>query len=67
MTKNGISTTKKLGSENYQRIKLAAMPRKTFVQYDYRHIDGELFSTVASSLEICRQRKEEWLRTKNGN
>lgn len=67
MTINGVLTTKNLGSENYQTIKLAAMPRKTFVQYDFRHTDGELFSTVASSLEICRKRKDEWLENKKSN
>ena len=34
---------------------------------DYRHEeDGELFSTVAPTLEICRQRRDEWLKNKEG-
>ena len=34
------------------------------VQYDYRHTDGELFSTVAPTLEEARRRRDEWLESK---
>ncbi len=50
------------GSENYEvfttRLRGKRIKR---VQYDYRHTDGELFSTVASSLTECRHRRDEWL------
>jgi hypothetical protein len=34
------------------------------VQYDYRHTDGELFSTVKSTLEACREARDAWLNKK---
>lgn len=50
------------GSENYEifttRLRGKRVKR---VQYDYRTPDGELFSTVASSLTECRHRRDEWL------
>ncbi|WP_349837605.1 MULTISPECIES: DUF3873 family protein, partial [Bacteroides] len=33
---------------------------------DYRHTDGELFSTVAKTLDECRRRRDEWIAKKNG-
>lgn len=40
---------------------------KPINQYDYRHTDGELFSTVAPTLEECRTRRDEWLKKKTVN
>ncbi|CDN30640.1 hypothetical protein BN938_0535 [Mucinivorans hirudinis] len=44
------------------------MPRLSrksrYCQYDYRHTDGELFSTVAPTLEQCRAKRDEWLEKK---
>lgn len=40
-------------------------PRRTSIQYDYRAPSGELFSTVAPTLEICRQRRDAWARKKD--
>lgn len=31
------------------------------VQYDYRTRDGKLFSTIAKTLEICRERRDAWI------
>jgi len=31
------------------------------VQYDYRAMDGTLFSTVAKTLEEARDRKNQWV------
>lgn len=31
------------------------------VQYDYRTPDGQLFSTIAPTLEIARKRRDDWL------
>ncbi len=53
---NGCSTCQK-GQENYEIFGTG----KTLFQYDYRDEDGELFSTVAPSLEIARDRKADWL------
>jgi hypothetical protein len=43
-----------------------AAPRMNFrvlryVQYDYRTLDGELFSTTAPTLAAARARRDEWL------
>jgi hypothetical protein len=32
-----------------------------YVQYDYRTLDGELFSTTAPTLAAARARRDEWL------
>jgi hypothetical protein len=58
----GCSTCKN-GHEYYESYKVG---RKTFVQYDFRKMDGELFSCNAPTLETCRQRRDSWL-TKRGN
>lgn len=57
---NGCSVCEQ-GQENYTTFRLAHRPRQTYYQYDYRHTDGELFSTVAPTLEECRERRDEWL------
>ena len=31
------------------------------VQYDYRHTNGRLFSTIASSVEVARKYRDRWL------
>lgn len=48
----------KNGQEQHEKFKRG---KKIFVQYDYRHTNGELFSTVAPSLKACRARKDAWL------
>lgn len=65
LSKNGVSTCQ-AGQEKYVYFNL--MPRlrrkSRYVQFDYRHTDGELFSTCAPTLEICRERRNEWLKKK---
>jgi hypothetical protein len=63
LTENGISTTTELGSENYEKF---THRKQTRYQYDYRHTDGTLFSTVASTLKECRSRRDIWLKGKEG-
>ena len=47
MTINGVSTCQSAGTENYEKFQTGIDRRKrTLVQYDYRHTDGELFSCV---------------------
>lgn len=66
LNKNGVSTCTEAGQEKYVYFNL--MPRlrrkSRYVQFDYRHTDGELFSTCAPTLEICRERRDEWLKQK---
>lgn len=33
------------------------------IQYDYRTESGKLFSTVANTLELARQKRDNWLKT----
>ncbi len=35
-----------------------------FVQYDYRDNDGQLYSTIAPSLEKARERRDKWMQDK---
>ena len=65
MTINGVSTCTEAGTEKYERFQSGIGRRKrTLVQYDYRHTDGELFSTVAPTLEQCREKRNLWLNKK---
>ena len=44
MTINGVSTCTEAGTEKYERFQSGIGRRKrTLVQYDYRHTDGELW------------------------
>ena len=46
------------GEEKYKKI---TRDGKTFVQYEYRTPDGELFSVVKCNLETARICMGEWL------
>lgn len=66
INKNGISVCQ-AGEEKYVYFNLTTRMRKPnrYCQYDYRDAeDGELFATVAPTLDICRERRDEWLNTK---
>ena len=61
MTKNGVTTTKRAGSEQYQTFRYLNRTKHTTVilfQYDYRYTWGELFSCVGKSLEDCRSQRD---------
>lgn len=45
---NGCSVCQQ-GQENYTTFIAGAFRGTEYFQYDYRHMDGELFSTVAKS------------------
>ena len=61
MTVNGVSVCA-TGQENYEHFE--ARRGKWFYQYDYRHTDGELFSIVLQTLEMCRMERDKWLLAK---
>ena len=65
LNKNGVSTSQEPGQEKYVTFIAGAFRGTEYFQYDYRHTDGELFSTVAKTLEECRKRRDEWLSRKN--
>jgi hypothetical protein len=51
------------GSENFESFKSTATGR-TMYQYDYRTADGRLFSTVSPDLDVCRKRRDAWMKGK---
>ncbi len=61
---NGCSVCE-AGQENFTTFHPTHHPKQTFYQYDYRHTDGELYSTVAPTLEECRIRRDEWITKKS--
>lgn len=68
LTANGVSTTTTPGTEQYKVFYTGYRSRrKKHYQYDYRLTDGELFSCVADTLSVCRQRRDEWLNKKINN
>ena len=66
LNKNGVSITQTPGEEKFVKCCLGAVRGHIYYQYDYRHTDGELFSTVAKTLDECRRRRDEWIAKKNG-
>ncbi len=49
-----------VGAEQYEAFH-PSWRAGTAVQYDYRHTNGRLFSTVAPTLEEARARRDRWL------
>jgi hypothetical protein len=49
------------GQEQHEEY-YSALSKKTMVQYDFRSIDGKLFTTVAPTLEEARKKRDEWLK-----
>ena len=47
LTENGISVTKGFGEEKYLKCCLGAFRGTVYYQYDYRHLNGELFFNLA--------------------
>src|SRR5581483_10360258 len=46
------------GKEQYETFHMSG---REFVQYDYRHTNGKLFSCVAKSLEAAQRKRDKWL------
>ena len=63
LNKNKVSITQTPREEKYVICCLGAFRGQIYFQYDYRHTDGELFSTLAKTLKECH-RRDEWLKTK---
>ena len=58
--RNGVSQCP-LGEEYWETFRPLGFAFDR-IQYDYRTPDGELFSTVAQTLEVCRARRDDWLK-----
>jgi len=56
----GCSTCK-IGDERYEVFQTGGRRRKKYVQYDYRHVNGKLFSCVGVSVEACRKKRDNWI------
>jgi len=54
----------KPGQEQHEEY-CSTITHECYVQYDYRHTDGELFSCVRSTLEKCRKERDKWLKNKD--
>lgn len=61
LNKNGVSITQTPGEEKYVKCCLGAFRGQIYFQYDYRHTDMALFSTVAKTLAECRKQRDEWI------
>jgi len=57
---NGCATVAK-GQEQYESF-YDNFSHKQRIQYDYRTEAGKLFSTVANTLELARQKRDNWLK-----
>lgn len=61
---NGCSTCQ-IGEEHYEYFKPRVKARyDTMCQYDYRHTDGTLFSTIRHTLDECRTERDTWVKEK---
>jgi hypothetical protein len=61
---NGISVFRK-GEENYSRFCAGAFRGTIYYQYDYRHLNGDLFTTTSQTLDECREKRDKWVQQKN--
>jgi len=67
MTINGVSTCTEAGTEKYERFQSGIGRRKrTLVQYDYRHTDGELVLLCQTHIGRVPNRKEQVAERKAG-
>jgi len=64
INQNGCSVCE-TGQEKYIKCVLGAFLGKIYYQYDYRHTDDELFSTLQETLELCREKRDKWVQAKN--
>ncbi|GHV48286.1 hypothetical protein FACS1894181_03610 [Bacteroidia bacterium] len=61
---NGCSVCE-AGKEKYTKCVLGAFRGTIYYQYDYRSKDGELFTTLQETLELCRAKRDKWMQEKN--
>lgn len=50
LNRNGVSITQTPGEEKFVKFRSGTFKGRIFYQYDYRHTDMALFSTVAPTL-----------------
>jgi hypothetical protein len=54
LTREGISTTKKVGSFRTEQF-YSKVSEKTLIQWDYRDANGELHTGIAPTLQMARK------------
>ena len=54
LDKNGVSITQTPGEEKFVKYRPVTFKGRIFYQYDYRHTDGELFSSKHSIKYDCQ-------------
>lgn len=65
INKRGVTTTAAPGQEQHETFtRRTAGKTKRYVQYDYRHTDGRLFTCVSATLEQCRAKRDCWMNKK---
>ena len=72
MTANSLTTTNELGQEQWETFnRKIGRKNKLYMHYEYRHIDGELYSIIKymdrntnATLEYCRTLRDEWIENK---
>jgi len=65
INQNGCSVCA-TGEEKYTAFYPAHRPTQRYYQYDFRYNkDGKLFSTIAPTLEQCREKRDKWIQAKN--
>lgn len=52
------------GTENYESYR-CSITKKNLIQYDFRTECGKLFSCVATTLEKCREKRDNWILSKS--
>lgn len=67
LNRNGVSIIQTPGGKRFIKCCLSVFKGQIFYQYDYRHTDMELFSTVAKTLDEYRRRRDEWIERKERN
>lgn len=57
------------GAEQYETFstRVSGGKYKRMVQYEYRTPAGRLFTCIATDLQTCRQRRDNWMRANRVN
>jgi hypothetical protein len=62
--KKGVSTCNP-GKEKFE--KATSHKKLVYLAYEYRHTDGQLFTTAAPNLFTARDRRDKWLKKLRGS
>ena len=67
INENGCSVCS-AGKENYCTYTTRLRGKRVrMYQYDYRTESGELFACCATTLEACREKRDNWLKKQENN